>query len=194
MKNARHGSLSVINRQPRFSFLLALDWCTLSQLFSFNHHGRAPIHAPNRNLAQHPPLSNLEHLKENSLMNTRRMLALVLALALTTLATAACNRAGSSPTATYKAAYAAMKNKDVAGFKKVMTKESQKDIEELAKKMNKSSDDMLKDMMNEFKLPPSDESKDEKIDGDNATLQVKDEKGAWETIRFLKEDGEWKMK
>ncbi len=122
------------------------------------------------------------------------MLALALALALTTLAATGCNKSGSSPTATYKAAYAAMKNKDTAAFKKIMTKESQKDIEETAKRLNKSSDDMLKDLMNEFKLPPSDESKDEKIDGDNATLQVKDEKNAWETIRFVKEDGEWKMK
>jgi hypothetical protein len=122
------------------------------------------------------------------------MLALALALALTTLATISCSKAGSSPTATYKAAYAAMKNKDTAAFKKIMTKESQKDIEETAKKLNKSSDDMLKELMNEFKLPPSDESKDEKIDGDKATLQVKDEKNAWETINFIKEDGEWKMK
>lgn len=127
-------------------------------------------------------------------MNTRRMLALTLALAITALGAAACNKGGSSPTATYKAAYAAMKNKDAAAFKKVMTKESQKDIEETAKKLNKSSDDMLKELMNEFKLPPSDESKDEKIDGDKATLQVKDEKGAWENINFVKEDGEWKMK
>ncbi|HEX7997515.1 MAG TPA: hypothetical protein VF528_03780 [Pyrinomonadaceae bacterium] len=127
-------------------------------------------------------------------MKTRRMLALALALALTTLATAACNKAGSSPTATYKAAYAAAKNKDVAGFKKVMAKDTQKSMEDMAKGVNKSSDDMVKDMLNEVKLPASDESKDEKIDGDNATLQVRDEKGGWETIRFVKEDGEWKMK
>lgn len=127
-------------------------------------------------------------------MTTRRMLALALALALAALATAACNRAGSSPTATYKAAYAAVKNKDVAAFKKVMAKDTQKSMDETAKSLKKSSDEMLKEMMNEFKLPPSDESKDEKIDGDNATLQVKDEKGGWETVRFVKEDGEWRMK
>ena len=127
-------------------------------------------------------------------MNTRRMLALALALALATLGTLACNKGGSSPTATYKAAYAAMKNKDAAAFKKLMTKESQKDIEETAKKMNKSSDEMLKELMQAIPLAKTDETKDEKIDGDKATLQVKNEKDAWETINFVKEDGEWKMK
>lgn len=128
-------------------------------------------------------------------MNTRRMLVLSLALALTTLAAVACNTgSGSSPTATYKAAYDAMKNKDTAAFKKLMTKKDLQDIEETAKKAGKSSDDMLKDVMTAIPLPKSADSKDEKIDGDNATLQVKNEKDEWETIRFVKEDGAWKMK
>jgi hypothetical protein len=122
------------------------------------------------------------------------MLALALALALTTLAAVGCNKGGSSPTATYKAAYNAMKNKDVAAFKKVMTKKDLQEMEDAAKKVKKSSDDMLKDLMNAIPVPKSDESKDEKISGDNATLQVKNDKDAWETINFVKEDGEWKMK
>lgn len=128
-------------------------------------------------------------------MNTRRMLALALALALTTLAAAGCNKGGgSSPTASYKAAYDAMKNKDTAAFKKLMTKKDLQDIEETAKKAGKSSDDMLKDVINAIPLPKSNDAKDEKIDGDKATLQVKNEKDEWEIINFIKEDGEWKLK
>lgn len=128
-------------------------------------------------------------------MNTRLLLALALALALTTLAAVGCNKGGgSSPTAAYKAAYDAMKNKDTAAFKKVMTKEALKDVEETAKKTGKSSDDMLKDVMNSIPLPKSNDSKDEKIVGDKATLQVKNENDGWETIDFIKEDGEWKLK
>jgi hypothetical protein len=122
------------------------------------------------------------------------MLALTLALALTTLAAVACKGSGSSPTATYKAAYEAMKNKDAAAFKKVITKKDLQDMEEMAKKNNKSSDDMLKELLNAIPVPKSGESKDEKINGDNATLQVKNEKDQWDTINFVKEDGEWKMK
>jgi putative heme iron utilization protein len=136
----------------------------------------------------------LRALKENSQMKRRRMLALTLALTLAALAAAACKGAGSSPTATYKAAYAAMKNKDTAGFKKVLSKKDLAEIEDEAKQANKSSDDLLKEVMNTFKLPKSDESKDEKVNGDNATLQVKNEKDEWETINFIKEDGAWKMK
>ena len=128
-------------------------------------------------------------------MNTRSLLALTLALALTTLAAVGCNKGGgSSPTASYKAAYDAMKNKDTAAFKKLMTKKDLQDIEDTAKKAGKSSDEMLKDVMNAIPLPKSNESKDEKIDGDKATLQVKNEKDEWETINFVKEDGEWKLK
>lgn len=128
-------------------------------------------------------------------MKTRSLLALALALALTTLAAVGCDKGGgSSPTTAYKAVYDALKNKDTAAFKKVMTKEALKDVEEMAKKNGKSYDDMLKDVMNAIPLPKSSDSKDEKIVGDKATLQVKNEKDGWETIDFVKEDGEWKLK
>jgi hypothetical protein len=126
-------------------------------------------------------------------MKTRRMLALALALTLSTLAATGC-QGGSSPTKTYKAAYAAIKNKDAAAFKKVLTKKDLQDIEETAKKSGKSSDDMLKELIGAIPLAKSDETKDEKIDGDRATLQVKNEKDEWETINLVKEDGDWKMK
>lgn len=126
-------------------------------------------------------------------MKTRRMLALALALTLFPLSATSC-RGGSSPTKTYKAAYAAMKNKDVAAFKKVLTKKDLQDIEETAKKIGKSSDEMLKQLMEAIPLAKSDESKDEKIDGDKATLQVRNVKDEWETINLVKEDGDWKMK
>lgn len=35
--------------------------------------------------------------------------------------------------------------------------------------------------------------KDEKIDGDKATLQFKNSYGAWETMPFVREDGVWKI-
>jgi hypothetical protein len=122
------------------------------------------------------------------------MLALTLALTLTTLAALACKSAGSTPTAAYKAAYAAVKNKDAAAFRKIITKKSAEALDEAAKKSNKSSDDFIKDIMNDAKLAKTDESKDEKITGDTATLQVKTEKDDWETVNLVKEDGEWKMK
>lgn len=37
------------------------------------------------------------------------------------------------------------------------------------------------------------EYKDEKIEGDKATLQVKNPYGMWETVPFVRESGEWKI-
>lgn len=35
--------------------------------------------------------------------------------------------------------------------------------------------------------------RNEKIDGDLATLEVENSNGAWETVPFFKEDGVWKI-
>jgi len=37
------------------------------------------------------------------------------------------------------------------------------------------------------------EYKNEKIEGDKATLEVKNSYGIWETVPFVKEDGVWKI-
>ena len=37
------------------------------------------------------------------------------------------------------------------------------------------------------------EYRNEKIDGDRATLQVKTSYGSWETVPFVKEEGVWKI-
>ena len=37
------------------------------------------------------------------------------------------------------------------------------------------------------------EYRNEKIEGDKATLEVKDPYGSWETVPFVKEDGVWKI-
>ena len=37
------------------------------------------------------------------------------------------------------------------------------------------------------------EYRNEKIDGDRATLEYKNSYGSWETIPFVREEGEWKI-
>lgn len=128
-------------------------------------------------------------------MKYQRIITFTLVFALTAFIAACSSGGNSTPTAAYKTAYAAMKNKDVAGLKKVMPKKVMDEMEKAAKTQNKSLDDMLKTMVtsSDAKLPKSDESKDEKIDGDKATLQVKNEKDEWETVNFVKEDDGWKL-
>ena len=125
-------------------------------------------------------------------MKTRKILVLVVALASLALVAAACgNKAGSSPTATAKAFYDAVKAKDVAAIKGTMSKASLDMMEKFAKMQNKSLDEALKEPNSSN--PPAFEAQNESITGDTATLEVKDEKGKWEKLPFVKEDGQWKI-
>jgi hypothetical protein len=103
----------------------------------------------------------------------------------------AATDASNSPTATFKAFYEASKSGDEEAFKKTVSKDTLAMLEEGAKEKKKTLSQALK----ESDVPPTmPETRNEKIDGDKATIEVKDEKtGAWETIKFVKEDGRWKI-
>ena len=101
----------------------------------------------------------------------------------------------SSPTKTFKAFFEASKKKDTAGIKKTLSKGTVDMFDKLAKEQDKSTDDMLKgldkDDNKDEKIP---ETRNEKITGDTATLEVKNEKtDKWDTLPFVKENGEWKI-
>jgi hypothetical protein len=67
-------------------------------------------------------------------------------------------------------------------------------FDKLAKEQNKSTDDMLKDLHKDDKGEKIPETRNEKITGDTATLEVKNEKTSkWDTLPFVKENGEWKI-
>ena len=130
-------------------------------------------------------------------MKTRSIGSACLALALIVAASAACSLLKSStPTDTFKAFFEASKKKDVPGMKKTLSKGTIDMFESLAKLQKKSLDDMLKeidkdDKAKDEKMP---ETRNEKITGDTATLEVKNDKtGKWDTLPFVKEDKEWKI-
>jgi hypothetical protein len=98
----------------------------------------------------------------------------------------------ATPTDAYKTAYAMREKKDVEGMKKVMSKDVLDFLTDIGKEDKKSADDMIKEMFDQpqAKTP---ESKDEKITGDTATLQYKDETGVWRTMDFIKDGSDWKL-
>jgi len=65
--------------------------------------------------------------------------------------------------------------------------------EQEAKAQGVTVDDLLKRETMIGESQRSVEYRDEKIDGDKATLQVKNVYGSWETVPFVREDGVWKM-
>lgn len=131
-------------------------------------------------------------------MKTKRGIALSIGLMLITFALGACSKGGgnATPTASFQTFYNSIKNKDANGVKSIMMKKELEEIEAEAKKKNKSLDDFIKEEMIEQvgrKIPAAmPETRNEKIEGDRATLEIKDGEN-WRTVRFAKEDGGWKI-
>ena len=125
-------------------------------------------------------------------MKTGHCTALIALLALALMA-AACGGSGgaggATPTATVKAYAEAVKKKDIQGVKSTMSKGSLEMMGEFAKMGNKSLDEELKAM----KTTESLELRNEVITGETATIEVKDEKGSWQKLPLVKENGQWKI-
>ena len=102
---------------------------------------------------------------------------MLFAFCLLLLSGLACKYGSSSPTATFKDFYDAQKKKDVAAIKKTLSKASLDMMEKAAKEQKKTVDEALKEGLESpaakaEKAPPT---RNEKIDGNNATLEVQDE-------------------
>ncbi len=98
-----------------------------------------------------------------------------------------------SPSEVLKSFTEATQKKDIETIKKTLSKGTLKVSEESAKKQNISLDEMLMKIENtkDKKLP---EVRNEKIDGDTATVEVKNEgSGEYDVMPFVKEDGSWKL-
>lgn len=111
------------------------------------------------------------------------------------LALAGC-KSGGSPTATFKTYFEAQKRRDVPGMKQVLSKTSLAMMEASAKVQGKTLDKMIQEGLDNpasktDKLP---ETRNEKINGDQATLELHNEDAQrWDTMYFVKEDGSWKI-
>ena len=127
----------------------------------------------------------------------------ILLLVSIVLAFAACNTAGNSPKATVDAMFTAMKNGNLDEMKKCITKSDVSMIEAGEKFLTALDPDAVKKMREkmttEFKDKVKDVKytlKDEKIDGDKATVTAEVvENGKTESHNFdlVKEDGAWKV-
>lgn len=78
-------------------------------------------------------------------------------------------------------------------MKLLLTRDSIKMHELEAKAQGVTLDEIVKNETLIDQNRTSVEYRNEKVEGDKATLEVKNSFGIWETIPFLKEDGEWKI-
>lgn len=104
---------------------------------------------------------------------------------------------GPSPTSAFTAYYEAIKSKNVEAVKSLFSKGTLNMMEERAKKTNTTVDAVMKEGLEEAsKDVPAEipQSRNEKVDGDKATLEVRNDKqDKWELVHFVKEDGQWKI-
>lgn len=87
----------------------------------------------------------------------------------------------------------AIKKKDVAKMKALLSKGSIKMTEDQAKAQNVPVDEII---LRETLFSPDQKTlkfRNEKIEGDNATIEVENPFGSFDRIPFIKEDGIWKI-
>jgi hypothetical protein len=133
-------------------------------------------------------------------MKSRNFALLATVLVTIALAVSGCSRGPkpgdqSTPTLAYKALYAAVKKKDHEAIKRVLSKDTLQMMESWASMQKKTLNEAVENGLTETTFAPNLPSiRNEKLWGDIALLEVKNEKtGAWESLPFVKEDGNWKL-
>lgn len=107
----------------------------------------------------------------------------------------ACSRESrpETPIETFKTYISAVKQKDTTKMKLLLSSESIKMHEQEAKAQNVTLDDIVKRETLFTEGQKVVEFRNEKIDGETATLEVKNSYGMWETIPFVRENGDWRI-
>ncbi|MBA2335615.1 MAG: DUF4878 domain-containing protein [Blastocatellia bacterium] len=99
----------------------------------------------------------------------------------------------STPIETFKTYTKAIKQKDTTTMKLLLSAETIKMHELEAKAQSVTVDDIVKRETLFSEGQTTVKLRNEKIDGETATLEVENSFGAWETVPFIKEDDVWKI-
>ncbi len=98
-----------------------------------------------------------------------------------------------TPSDTFKEYVKASRKKDTTAMKILLSAATMKMHEQEAKAQNTTVDDIVK---RETLVAPTQTNVDyrnEVINGDKASIQFKNAYGSWETLPFVREDGQWKI-
>lgn len=98
-----------------------------------------------------------------------------------------------TPLETLKAYTNAIKQKDTTTMKLLLSNASIKMAEEEAKSRNVTLDEVVRRETLFDQSQRTVEFRNEKINGDKATIEMKDSYNAWNTVPFIREDGIWKI-
>ncbi len=143
-----------------------------------------------------PPVFTLYYIflmltRLSNLNSVRGKAAVIVGLCVVVLS--ACSRPPSTPIETFKTYVKAIKAKDVKAMRVLLSEATLKMHERQAVAQGTTVDEIIKRETLFTENQRSVEFRDEKIEGDKATLMVKNSYGSWETVPFIKEDGVWKI-
>jgi hypothetical protein len=99
----------------------------------------------------------------------------------------------ATPLETFKTYVKAIKQKDTTTMKLLLSDATIKMHEKEAKAQGVTVDDIVKRETLFNAGQTTVEYRNEKIEGEKATLQIKNSFGTWETVPFVLEDGAWKI-
>lgn len=119
----------------------------------------------------------------------------VILIVLAALALSSCGSEPppSTPLRTLEAYINAFKKKDITSMKILLSNASIKMAEQQARDQGLTVDDIVK---NETLFTPDQKTagyRNQKIEGERATIELKNAYGTWDTVPFVLEDGIWKI-
>lgn len=134
-------------------------------------------------------------------MHIAKHSALALTLALVAFAAAcggssAANNDPNSPSNVSKRFVAAAQAKDVKTFKSLLAKKSIAAMEKDAKEAGLPLDQMIASLLDQDLFPKGAgeiETRNEEINGDKATVEIKGSNDKWSQNELVREDGNWKI-
>lgn len=101
--------------------------------------------------------------------------------------------AASTPLETLKLYTTAIKKKDLTTMKMLLSEASVKTAEQEAKSQGVPLDDVIKDEKLFDENQRGVDFRNEKVDGDQATIEMKNSLGKWIIVPFVREEGSWKI-
>ena len=122
-----------------------------------------------------------------------RIWSIILILAVAAAAFGCGDSEPATPKKTFETYIKALKQKDITTMKVLLSDATIKMHEQEAKAQGVTVDDLVKRETLFSEGQTTVEYKDEKIEGNKATLKVKTPYGTWETVPFVLEDGQWKI-
>jgi len=100
----------------------------------------------------------------------------------------------STPTEANESLFNAIKSKDKAAVKQLVSKDTLEILEAAAKEKKMTLDELLdKQFFVNVTLPAKLEQRNEKITGDKATVEMFTDQNEWTPSNFVKEGGAWKV-